>query len=422
LRPFTRAKTGTRSIAIAALLLASLPAAGKAAAGDAEGEGWRTRSRLTGDWGGARDALEARGVDLYAQYTAGFWSNVHGGFDTGTRYEGFARWGVDADLGPLLGWEGGRVHLGMISYHGGQPSTELVGAFSSTFLSGWEAEVFARFYEIFFEQQWLDGQLLVRGGQLTADDDFFISEYAASLVNATFGYLGIARLRQIGPFYPIASPGVYVAAKPGAGWFGRVGAYVSDVGEDESGNLGFDWGFSQGGFFMGEVGTERRPFGRPGRYLVGIAGTTSSVVDFSTASTAGGQYGIYGLIDQALLMSARGRPKLGSFLRFELVPEKDMALVHWYVDGGLELRSPLPRRVDDALSFGVAYVRFGRDYLAFQEKQGENGSAYQLSFDLAYRARVTPWLTLQPDLQYFVEPHLSRRNAFAIGLRAVIDL
>ena len=36
-------------------------------------------------------------------------------------------------------------------------------------------------------------------------------------------------------------------------------------------------------------------------------------------------------------------------------------------------------------------------------------------------APLAPWLTLQPDVQYIFDPHLSRRNAFAIGLRAVID-
>jgi porin len=392
-----------------------------AAAEAASDEDWLARSRLTGRWGGARDQLEARGVDLFAQYTAGFWSNLRGGFERGTRYEGFARFGLDLDLAPLLDWEGGRIFVDWVSYHGGQPSTELIGSFSTTFLSNREAETFFRFYNVYLEQQWLDGRLTVKGGQLAADDDFFVSEYAGSLLNATFGFLGMGRIQQIGPFYPLAAPGVYAEVRPGAGWFARAGAYVADVGDDEPGNYGFDWDFSNGGFYLGELGIARRPFGRPGRYHLGAAGTTASVADFSTPSAVGGKAAIYGVIDQALWVQ-RGEPKLGSFLRFQYLLAEDSDVVHWYVDGGLELSSPWAWRPDDALTFGFAYLRFGRDYVAALRSAGVDVSDYQGSFELVYRAQLAPWLTLQPDMQYFFDPHFSRRNAFAIGLRAVIDL
>jgi len=412
---------GRRVSAWGALFVVLLLGPAAAAAEAANGEGWLARSRLSGHWGGARDELEVRGVDLFARYTAGFWSNLHGGFERGTRYEGFARIGLDLDLAPLLDWEGGRIFVDWISYHGGQPSTALIGAFSTTYLSSWEAEDFLRFYNIYFEQQWLDGRLEVKGGQLAADDDFFVSEYASSLLNATFGFLGMGRVQQIGPFYPLAAPGAYAAVRPGAAWFAHVGAYVADVGEDEPGNQGFNWDFTNGGFYLGEFGTERRLFGRPGRYFLGAAGTTASVADFSTRNAVGGKAAIYGVVDQALWVDARGDPKLGSFLRFQYLPSEGSSVVHWYLDGGLELRSPWAWRPDDALSFGFAYLRFGRDYVAVRRSTGEDVSDYQGSLELVYRAQLAPWLTLQPDMQYFFDPHLSRRSAFAIGLRAVID-
>ncbi len=215
----------------AMLLLGPTPPAAEAV----NGGGWLARSRLTGGWAGAREALEAGGVDLFARYTTGFWSNLRGGFDRGTRYEGFARFGLDLDLVPLLGWEGGRIYADWLSYHGGQPSTELVGAFDTTFLSGHEAETSFRSYNVYLEQQWLDGKLKLKAGQIAADDDFFVSEYAGSLLNATFGFLGVGRIQQIGPFYPLAAPGVYAAIGSSDGWFAHAGAYVAAVGEDVSG-------------------------------------------------------------------------------------------------------------------------------------------------------------------------------------------
>jgi porin len=398
------------------LAVGPIPAAAEAA----DGEDWRERRRLTGRWGGARDALEARGVDLFAQYTAGFWSNLHGGFERGTRFEGFARFGLDLDPEPALGWKDGRIFADWISYHGGQPSSELLGVFDTTFLSGHEAETSFRFYNLFVEQQWFDGRLVVKGGQLAADEDFFVSEYASSLLNASFGFLGMGRVRQIGPFYPLAAPGIYAAGRSRTGWFAHAGAYVADVGEDEFDNHGFDWDFTNGGFYMGELGVERRPFGLPGRYILGAAGTTASVTDFSTLSPVGGKTAVYGVVDQVLWARADGAPKLAGFLRLEYLPAEDSSVVHWYVDGGLELRNPWRPR--DALSFGFAYLSFGRDYVVALRAAGEDVSDEQGSFELVYRAQLTPWLTLQPDLQYFVDPHFSRKNAFAVGLRVVVDL
>jgi porin len=426
MRPVLKTQRGMRTqgkpaVARCALFVALLLGPAPAPAEPASGEGWLARSHLTGRWGGARDELEARGVDLFARYTVGFWSNLRGGFERGTRYEGFARFGLDLDLMPLLEWEGGRIYADWLSYHGGQPSTELVGAFDTTFLSNHEAETSFRFYNLYLEQQWLDGRLRVKGGQLAADDDFFVSEYAGSLLNATFGFLGMGRGRQIGPFYPLAAPGVYAAVSPGAGWFAHAGAYVADVGEDAFDNRGFDWDFSNGGFYLGEFGIERGLFGREGRYSLGAVGTTASLTDFSAMSEVGGKAAIYGVIDQALWTPA-SRPNLGGFLRFQYLLSEDSGVVHWYVDGGLELRRPWTWRPDDALTVGFAYLCFGGEYVAAEQSAGADVSDYQASFELVYRAQLAPWLSVQPDIQYFIDPHYSRRNAFALGLRVVVEL
>jgi carbohydrate-selective porin OprB len=51
-----------------------------------------------------------------------------------------------------------------------------------------------------------------------------------------------------------------------------------------------------------------------------------------------------------------------------------------------------------------------------------NVSRRESVLELTYRLQVTGWLTLQPDVQFFFDPHFSRRDATVIGLRAVIEL
>jgi porin len=409
--------TIAKTFASVVFLLATLPAADACADDD-----WRTRSQLTGDWCGVRSRLGERGIDPYANYTTGFWANAHGGFDTGIRYEGLATWGLDLDLGKLVAWTGARFHIGWHAYHGGQPSADLVGPFSTTAVSGWEAADSVRFYEIYLEQRAFADRVRIKAGQIAADDDFFVAQNDAALLNATFGFFAFGGDVQMGPFYPVAAPGVFVELKPGAGWIVRAGAYTAVPGDDVRDNIGFDWSFHRGAFGVGEVGVERSPFGLAGRYSVGVIGTSADLTDFETGSDAGGGWSLYAVIDQTLIADSAGASKLGLSVRGDFGAQPDRNALRAYVDAALQLTGPLPGRESDVLAFGAAYVRPSVDYLSSLRDAGQDVTDHQLVFELTYRAQITGWLTLQPDLQLFVDPTFSRRDSVVIGLSAVIEL
>lgn len=383
-------------------------------------EDWREREQLTGDWGGLRTRLEERGIEPWAEYTTGFWSNLDGGFDTGVRYEGFARWGFDADLGPLSGssiWADTSFHIDWISYHGGQPSVDLVGAFPIDSVSGWEAEEFVRFYEMYLEQELFDGALLIDVGQLVADNDFFVAHTASNFLNASFG-----NFVSVGPVYPVAAPGVYARIRPGDGWVVRAGAYTADPGDDESSNFGFDWKISSdaGATLYGEVAMQRRPLGLPGTYTVGAIGDTSEFLDFESGGTADGVYQLHAMIDQALVLDANGQPRLAGFVRAAFAPQDDRVRARYHVDGGLVLFGPLPGRERDVLGVACSFLDFANDYVRSQRAAGQRVSRHETVLELTYRAQVTGWLTVQPDLQVLLDPHFSRSDAVVLGFDAVI--
>jgi len=400
-----------------------LLAAPTASAEPGSDPGWLSRSHLTGDWGGWRATLAEHGLVPGARYTAGFWSNLRGGFQTGTRYEGFAQWWLETDLDKLVGWKGGSFDISWYSYHGGQPSRDLVGPFSTQTVSGWETSTSVRFHEIFLRQTWGDGRFVFRAGQLAADDDFFVSEQAAQLLNGSFGFLGLGRSRGIAPFFPLAAPGAYLRARSAERrWEGRVGVYAADPGQDRPGNFGFDYSFGNGAFFLGELRARRSPFGRPGSYAVGVTGTTAELNDFEDGGTTRGAYGLYGVVDQLLFEQTPHRPGLGIFVRSYGAPQADRSQLLWYVDFGLGVTRPLRGRDHDLFSLGFAHAHFSGDYVDSLRVMGQNVSRRQSLLELTYRFQATGWLTLQPNLQLFFDPHLSRRDATVIGLRAVIEL
>ncbi len=390
------------------------------AAAAAPSEDWHERERLTGDWGGLRTQLEARGVEPWAEYTSGFWANLDGGFDTGIRYEGFAAWGIDTNLGALgssAALADTSFHINWISYHGGQPSEDLVGAFPINFVSGLEAEDSVRFYEMVLAQDFFDGALRIEAGQLVADEDFFVSRVAENFLNASFGnFIGV------GPVYPLAAPGVYARVRLAAGWTFRAGAYTADAGDDESSNFGFDWKISSnaGAALYSEIELNRSPLGLPGAYTLGAFGSTNDYPDFESGRSANGAYALYATIDQALLLDANGEPRLSGFVRAAFAPQDDRVSARFHVDGGLVLFGPLPGRDRDVLGVAFSFVDFANDYVRSQRAAGQRVSRDETVLELTYRAQLSGWLTLQPDLQLVLDPHFSRSDAVVLGFNAVI--
>src|SRR5215210_5470595 len=54
--------------------------------------------------------------------------------------------------------------------------------------SGIEALPSTRLYELWLEQKFFDDKVALRAGQLAADTEFLVSQYATVFVNATFGW------------------------------------------------------------------------------------------------------------------------------------------------------------------------------------------------------------------------------------------
>jgi len=414
-----RAGPGIRACVAVALVvpgLLLLPAADASSQDRVEGFG------LSGDWGGARQRLADRGVDPFARYVAGVWSNLRGGFATGARYEGFAYWGVDADLAELAGWTGARFHISWTAYHGGQPSEDLIGQFPASAVSGLEAERSFRFLEIYVEQELVGGQVQVKVGQLIADRDFFVSDYSEVFRNANLGSFSVGRASPFAPFYPVAAPGVVVSARFGEKWRARFGAYTADPGLDESDNIGFDWGFDNGAFMLGDITTERRLFGLPASYTVGAVFATARDLLWESGRLVDENHGFYGMVDQALVLDSQDSALLGAFARVIYVPRQDRSVQRLYVDFGLSWTGPLPGRDRDVIALALVYTTFSRDYLDATEAAGLDLTNQQAMVELTYRAQITGWLRLQPSFQLFFDPHRSRSNAVALGLQAVIDL
>ncbi|MGB2693340.1 MAG: carbohydrate porin, partial [Thermodesulfobacteriota bacterium] len=75
----------------------------------------------------------------------------------------------------------------------------------------------------------------------------------------------------------------------------------------------------------------------------------------------------------------------------------------------------LPNRNDDNAAFGFAYGSLS------DELENKN---YELMLEITYIIQATPWLEIQPDIQWVINPGGSSDipNAFVLGVQLAVDI
>jgi porin len=390
---------------------------------------------LTRRWA-PRDELKNAGVTACFNYLGEVLGNASGGVRRGTTYEGRLEMLVNLDLEKLVQWSGATIHANAYQIHGRGISANDLGN-NLLFASNIEAERSTRLFDLWLEQQLWSSLVAVRIGQLAADDEFITSYYAGVFVNSTFGWPGLtaADLPSGGPAYPLATPGVRVKvnatdqlsvmaavfngdpagrgtgtpqSRDASGTAFRVNddvfaiaeaAYTLDQGKAAPGLPSI---YKLGGWYHSGRFADQR-FDGAGQSLANPASS-------GVPAQRRGDYGLYAIVDQMLWHVPDTKDQgLGVFLRVAGSPS-DRNQVDFYVDGGLNYKGLVPGRGGDVLALGAAFARVSdaassldRDVNIF------NGTHHpvrdhEMAIELTYHAQVTPWWTVQPDLQLILHP------------------
>ena len=419
---------------------------------------------LTGDWGGLRSALLQYGVTINASYTAEVFANTAGGMKRGASYDGLFYSQIDADLEKLIGWQGARVHASMLQGHGPSMSQGWVGNLLD--VSGTITEPpSTRLYELWLQQKLFDGALSIRAGIGGADSEFMLSPTAALFLNSTFPWPDwmAVDLPGGGPAYPLSAPFVRVKFSAAEqGFYGQAAVFSGDpTGHDGSNspNTGIPSGivvsFNGGVFVIGELGYTMNQVkdakALPVTFKIGGWYQSSHRFQDQRFDTAGvslaspasngvplnhdGDRGVYGVID-AMLYRARTGGTLSAFARLGGGSPGDRNLVSFEGDAGLSYKGLIPARADDTSGIAFGIARIGANARGLdQDIRFFNGNPsfpvrdFEAVLEVTYQAQVTPWMTLQPDVQYVFHPdgHVLnpdgsiRRDALVFGLHSVLN-
>ena len=431
----TRHRSGAAVCAIAiATVMPGAAFAGESEAPNYSG-GLFERDGLTGDWGGARAALYEKGFTYQATFTGDASATVAGGVRRGEAFSRLLQIGASIDLDRAFGWTGGEVYADMHWLGGRGASAGEVGNLLT--ISSIEATPAIRLGEVYVRQALFDETLTIKVGQLAADGDFATSDTARLFVNSTFGWPGLngADLPSGGPVYPVPTPGVHALVKLGDALSFHASLFEGDpAGENNVNRHNIGFPVDDGAFAIGELVYERKG-ALPGAYKLGAWRNSLKFEDLRSGTAHDGAYALYGVIDQTVWQGDGDRddPTAGvrlvtAFARAVVTPQSDRNLIDHYVDAGFNAKGFVPGRDKDIFGIAAAYAHISKRARLADRDAGTPVHSSELAFEASYKARIAPWLALQPFAQYIVrpgggdarlnDPDRRIRNATVLGLRS----
>jgi porin len=401
--------------------------------------GWLDRTTLTGDWGGARTALDGTGVHVRADFTTDSAANPVGGEKQTARYTQQVAFGADLNLSRLIGDPGATFEITFTDRVGRSLSADAIGnLFAVQQLYG--AGQNFRIVELNYQQSLFASKLNFSAGWSPAGDEFASLPIFCDFQNGFIcGHPNPMTTNSGAHNYPVGQWGASLKVSPIPQFYAQSGVYQVNPDEGNSDN-GLDLGFKSTGVlvpleFGWLPGNSTGKF--PGVYKIGgyyNSTDTPDVLDDIHGLSAGltgapfishdGRFGAYGMADQVI---ERDNFDSHRFLRVGAIAgiaDRATATYRYFVAGGGVRQGTFRHRDADFVSVLFAYARINPRLTRYQEDRNlvAPGSAaiqvYESIAEIDYNVQVKPWLSVRPNLQYVIDPGGTGKipNAFVIGL------
>lgn len=432
------------SVALAAGLGWATPAVSEDAVDGIPSPSIATSLPAIGGPSGARKRLSEQGITYGLTYTGEVLGNVSGGVRRGGIYEGKFEASLNADLDKLAGWKGLSFFVNGFQIHrtGGLRDDFFESLIT---ISNIEAVPSTRLSELWLEQKLFDDAFSIRAGQITADGEFFVSEYSKLFISNDWPTILGGNLPSGGPAYPLSTPGVRLKFDPDAHWSLLVALFNGNPGDQATANrTGTNFRVNDPPLVMAELqyryNQDKDSTGLAGIVRVGgwyhfgefddqrfdglgmsLASPWSSGIARQFRSTGG----VYGIFDQQIYRPQGGDADSGISVFGRIAgTQSDRNLVDLFFDTGIVFSGMLPGRPDDKFGASLIYARMSdqassldRDAIAF------SGSIqpvrdYEMLIEVSYQAQIVPGWTVQPVFQYVVNPGGNVPDA-AVPSRAV---
>ena len=301
---------------------------------------------------------------------------------------------------------------------GGNP-VSFVGATQVT--SNIEAPDTFKIFAAWYQHSFFEQQLSLLFGLHPYDSEFYTLDYAAHFLNSSFG-TGPEVAQTVPSIFPTTALALRAKYQPLPSVYVLAAVYDGVPGDPENPHgTHIILRRSDGLFYGVEVGLtppEAQDTARHYKLAVGAWYHTTDFEDFKGRRRSHNS-GIYALGEVSLLPEADPTQGLGGFTQVGYA-SSDRNQIALYLGGGLTYTGLFPCRQSDVLGLAVAHARNSDAFLRVQPEM----KRAETVLELTYRARLLPWLHLQPNLQYIINPGTSPTldNALVFALRVEIAL
>ncbi|MCB9987240.1 MAG: carbohydrate porin [Rhodospirillales bacterium] len=370
--------------------------------------------KLTGDWGGLRSRLYDAGLSLDAYYKFDLWRNFSGGIGKGNR--GLDNLDLQATLDgeKALGIQGLTLFAYLLNNDGGRPNTALVG--SNGGIDNIETGNNAfKLYELWAEQNFWGDRVSVLAGLHDLNSEFYITDTSGLFLNPTYGIgTEMAATGDNGPsIFPTTSLGVRINVKPTDNTYIKAAIFDGVPGNVNNGRgTHIQFKKKDGALDVIEGGLDDENLGK---LAVGVWQYTGKRADQQTGNPATSK-GYYFLGDHSFY-NQDGKD-ISAFARIGFTAgDVESFKSNWSF--GAVMSGFIPNRADGQLGLAVTRVRNSDKFVAANAPVDRT----ETQWELTYADKLLPWLSIQPDLQYTVNPGTdpNLKNAWTGGIRLGVD-
>ncbi len=369
---------------------------------------------------------EEHGITFAGEYTGEGFGNLAGGIRRGAAYEGLLKLTLQLDLEKIVHWGGATVYASALYPHGNGLSAQFTGDFN--ILSNIDAFDSFRLFELWFQQDFFGDRASIRIGQMSADIEFYQSQWSNIFINSCFGTFPTISFGTQLPIYPVGGLGARVDFHPFSNTVVRAAVFDSNPGLASTTDLHgvrFHLNPSAGVIVLAEAVYQVTPSlqngGKEEDYTLGAYYDSRPFSGPFVEPNHHSNGGFYAIADRQLyrkepyLNAQSKKTGLGAFSSFSLAPS-DRNQVSFYADCGINYQGLFPGRDNDVFGLALSYTKISEDDLV-------NGvpvhSGHETVLEATYRFQVTDHLYIQPDFQYIFDPGAvsNRPNAVVAGIR-----
>ncbi len=372
------------------------------------------RNSFTGGWWGGRDALQDDGIQPDVTLLQAASENFSGGLRT-NRIDW--RYRLDASLtlhtDKLFDWRGGTAFVDFMAHGGQNPATNLVGELQA--ISAIDQTPDTRLDQLWYKQRFWRGALWVKLGRIDATYDLDHIRDAQPFLNGSFGF---APSIFVFPSYPFSAWGgeyswhvINPITLRGGIFDGNTSNTLPAVASTDPLAVENPYGL----FFLSEESVRwKLAANKMGGELTAGQWFHTGAFQLYSGGHRQDAHGFYGYLDQTLWKFSRSAntARIGAFAQYAWADDR-LTEIDQNISGGLRGHGLIPGRTDDDLGISATWAHIS--------PYAQTPHSFELSIEAFYSAQVTPWLSIQPDLQYIVNPGGAYSNAMVATVQMAIQ-